>query len=332
MPLTLADVLQAAAQASLRSPLNPNRDLEAAEGFTAESVAAALAYRAPPPEHAPETGKSARAMKQAHARRLHDLGEPTTPPSVPRLKPGRRAYAPVPAFASSRAARRFVSAIAKDAPKFRARDWNARTWAGVRTAFHDTGGARARACLLELPRPLMLRATVAILHAQHARGDLAPGIDFSHITARGMVSCAVVLYRESRETSKRGFARVLVGVSQGMFAALFRNHTGGRSRETVHYTKQSLFATEIHGDKTRGGWVTSLARAGFCSMIQPPAEASPPELVGPSGYALGQFWITEAATKAPPSAPALEWLATSGALDGVTPGANLAPLARAAPS
>lgn len=315
---TLAETLHAAAQASLRSPLNPHRDLEAAELLTPEAVAAAMAHRPEPPEHERATGKSALAIKRAHARRLRDAGDATTPAEVPRVKPARVFHPSKPY--SSRRDRRFAAAIARsNNPRFAPRDWCDRTWSGVRTAFHDTGGARARALLDELPRPLALRARFGILSEQHARGDLAPGIDWTHITARGMVCCAVVLYRESVATSKRGFARVLVGVSQKMFASLFRNHAGDRTHAAPHYHRNSLFATEVRGDKNRGGWVVALARAGFVTMIQPPAEACPRELVGPSGYALGQFWITERASVEPPSVPILEALDRADALEAPSP-------------
>lgn len=307
----LAETLAAAARASLRNDANPHRDLEAAELLTTEAIAAELNHKPEPARHQPERGKSARAIKRAHRRRLAAAGDATTPAHVERCKP-----APVFRASRPRADRRFVAAIAKSSnPRFAPRDWCDRTWAGVRTAFHDTGGARASALLSELPRPLVLRARFAILYEQHARGDLSPGIDWSHITARGIVCCAVVLYRESIATRKRGFARVLVGVSQRMFSALFRNHAGDRTHATPHYSKGALFATEIHGDKTRGGWVVALARAGFVTMIQPPAEDCPRELVGPSGYALGQYWITERAEGEPPSVPILEALASAQALD-----------------
>ena len=309
----LSDALLSAARASLRSPLNPHRDLEAAELLTPESIAAELAFTPEPPSRPPVRGMSARSIRRAHARRLSEAGDAVTPIDIPREKPAR-------VWRPSRAQRRFVGAIARtNNPRFAPRDWCSRTWAGVRTGFHDTGGARICALLSELPRPLVLRARVAILFEQHARGDLSPGIDWSHITARGIACCAIVLYRESAETDKRGFARVLVGVSQKMFAALFRRHTGDRTKSTPHYTKGTLFATEIHGDKNRGGWVVALARAGFCTMIQPPAEASPRELVGPSGYALGQFWISERAAVELPIRRVLEVLANAYALDGPAP-------------
>jgi len=311
---SLAGVFAAAAQASLRAQ---GLDTEAG-AFTPEHAASLLgaaAQYAPAPRKSPA---AVRAIRRAHACEHEAAGDAVTPDEVPRARPRAPAWRPVKPWASSRSRRRFAAKVARSAnPRFSPRDWCDRTWAGVRVGFCDTGGTRARRMLFELPRALVLRACAAILHEQHARGDLSPGIDWSHITARGIAACAVVLYRESIPTRKRGFARVLVGVSQNMLAALFRNPQGGRTRPG-HYHRNSLFASEVHGDKTRGGWVRALERAGFVHIEQPPAEACPPELVGPSGFALGQYWMTERATIEPPPRAVVAWLVEGGAIEPAT--------------
>lgn len=266
-------------------------------------------------------------MRRAHASKLAAAGEPVTPPDVPRERPPASRWRPVKPWASQRSRARFLGKVAREAPRFAPRDWMDRTWSGVRAAFGDTGGQTARRLVCELPRELRRRAEAAVLLAQHGRGDTAHGIDWTHVTARGIACCAVVLYRESIGTRKRGFARVLVGVTQWMFAGLFRNPAGGRlegarastsrrhprdGRGAPHYHRNTLFATEVHGDKTRGGWMTCLARVGFFWSVQPDADAVPAAHVGPSGFALNQYWITERAALAPPAAVDLARLARAG--------------------
>ena len=322
-PSRLAEVFAAGMAASLRAQgLH-----EEADAVSVERVAAQLGTAAnltPAPRKGPE---ATRAVKRAHAAKLAAAGEAVTPAELPRERPPSKSWRPVKPWASQRSRARFLGKVARSAPRFAPRDWMDRTWSGVRVAFTDTGGTSARRAVCELPRELRRRAEAGILLAQHGRGDLSPGIDWTHVTARGIACCAVVLYRESIATRKRGFARVLVGVTQWMWAGLFRNPQGGRfeaarasgsrrhphdNRGAPHYHRNSLFATEIHGDKTRGGWMTCLARVGFFWSVQPDADAVPAAHVGPSGFALAQYWITERAALAPPEGADLARLALAG--------------------
>lgn len=310
--------------ASLRAQgLHEEADAVSVERVNAQLGAPGL-HRPAEPARSPE---ATRAVKRAHASKIASAGEPVTPPELPRERPPAPAWRPVKPWASQRSRARFLGKVAKHAPRFAPRDWMDRTWAGVRVAFNDTGGQSARRLVCELPRELRRRAEAAILLDQHARGDTARGIDWTHVTARGIACCALVLYRESIGTRKRGFARVLVGVTQWMFAGLFRNPQGGRfeaarasgsrrhprdGKGAPHYHRNTLFATEVHGDRTRGGWMTTLARVGFFWSVQPDADAVPAAHVGPSGFALNQYWITERAALAPPAEPDLARLAAAG--------------------
>lgn len=321
---SLAELFAGGIAASLR---NEGRH-EEADAVSVERVAAQLGehahVRPAEPKRSPE---ATRAVKRAHASKLAAAAEPVTPAELPRERPPRRAWQPVKPWSSQRSRARFLAKASKAAPRFAPRDWMDRTWSGVRVAFTDTGGQSARRLVCELPRELRRRCEAAILLAQHARGDRARGVDWTHVTARGIACCALVLYRESIGTRKRGFARVLVGVTQWMFAGLFRNPQGGRfeaarasaskrhardGKGAPHYHRNTLFATEIHGDKTRGGWMTCLERVGFFWSVQPDADAVPAAHVGPSGFALNQYWITERAALAPPDAPDLARLAAAG--------------------
>lgn len=322
---SLAELFAGGIAASLR---NEGRH-EEADALSVERVAAQLGtYGALRPEPEPKRSPEAtRAIRRAHASKVAAAGEAITPPELPRERPPASKWRPVKPWASQRSRARFLGKVAKHSPRFAPRDWMDRTWASVRVAFTDTGGQSARRAVCELPREPRRRVEAAILGEQHARGDLSPGVDWTHVTARGIACCAVVLWRESIGTKKRGFARVLVGVTQWMFAGLFRNPQGGRfeaaraaqsrrhprdAKGAPHYHRNTLFATEIHGDRTRGGWMTTLSRVGFFWSVQPDADAVPAAHVGPSGFALNQYWITERAALAPPAADDLARLARAG--------------------
>lgn len=280
------------------------------EGTTApsrEAIAEVLGAPAAPDPRPVQSHEAKHAQRRAHGARLAARGEELTQDERIDLRdlPRARAHRAVLPKRGSK----FFGAVARSAPKFSPHDWTDRVWAAVSFVFRTTSARRVEAAAAELPIAYRLRVLAAVLHEQTARGDERFTIDFGHITARGIIASALVLYRESLPTKKQGFARVLCGVSQRMFASLFINpQTGDR------YSVGSLFATEIHGDKTRAGWVRALERAGAVEIIQPPADCVPAEHVGPSGHALAQYWITARATLGAPRLPQIAILRLFGVL------------------
>lgn len=276
-----------------------------------EDVATQLAITeatpAPPPR---PSGPSVGSQKAAHRKRLEQLAEPATGDEHRAARderpPPRMRWRPIAAM-GRRSRERLILAVARSAPRFSPHDWSARAWGSVRAVFDGISGRRVELASLELPRSFRARVYAACLTEQRGRGDDRDGIDFAHITTRGIIASAIVLLRESVETRKRGFGRVLAGVSQAMFASLFRNPQTGRG-----YSVGTLFATEIHRDKERAGWVRALERAGAVEIIQPPGDVAPKEHVGPSGFALAQYWITERATIGAPRLPQIAILAAAG--------------------
>lgn len=303
--LDLAATLARAAQRNLRAQGASEEEIAA---FALPKVRAQLGAAGKRPASAKPRvgGKARRAIERRHGCKLAGAGEPTTPADVPRPRP-RPTFAPMKPWEARRSRQRLVAALARTgAPRFDPLDWTDRAWAVVESAFRTP--SRTPVLVAELPRCAAARARLAILVEQRQRGDDRDGIDWTHPTARGIAACALVLYRMSKPTKKRGFGRVLVGVSQEMFAALFRNVGRGRVRRPNKrkpwlrrvggYHINTLFATEVHGNRERGGWVKCLERAGFHFAVQPPAEITPEAFVGPSGYALGQYWLTERTTSA----------------------------------
>lgn len=274
---------------------------------TREEIAGVLGTPAAPDPRPVQSHEAKHAQRRAHGARLASRGEELTQDEridLRDLPPARAHRAVLPKRGS-----KFFGAVARSAPKFSPHDWTDRVWAGVSFVFRTTSARRVEHAAAELPIAFRLRALAAVAHEQRARGDERTAIDFAHITARGIIASALVLYRESLPTKKQGFARVLCGVSQRMFAALFVNpQTGDR------YSVGSLFATEIHGDKSRAGWVRALERAGAVEIIQPPADCVSAEHVGPSGHALAQYWITVRATLGAPRLPQIAILRAFGIL------------------
>ena len=261
-----------------------------------------------PPAREVSSAAAVVAQKHAHRRRMAELAEPAT--SAERKEAS--AKQPVEAvqwrpIRPPRATRRTMAAIARVAPKFSPRDWSDRVWAGNRAVFDTHLARKVEAAARELPIAYRMRVYAACLSEQRGRGDQREGIDFGHITTQGIVVAAIMLFREAVPTKKRGFARVLAGVSQNMIAAAFRNPQTGEA-----YSVGRLFATEIHGDKERAGWVRALARAQALQIIQPPPDVSAKEHVGPSGHALAQYWITERAVLGAPRCAQLAILASAG--------------------
>lgn len=274
---------------------------------TREEIAEVLGAPAATDPRPVQSHEAKHAQRRAHGARLASRGEELTQDERIDLRdlPRARAHRAVLPKRGSK----FFGAVARSAPKFSPHDWTDRVWAGVSFVFRTTSARRVEHAAAELPIAFRLRALAAVAHEQRARGDERTAIDFAHITARGIIASALVLYRESLPTQKQGFARVLCGVSQRMFAALFVNpQTGDR------YSVGSLFATEIHGDKSRAGWVRALERAGAVEIIQPPAHCVPAEHVGPSGHALAQYWITVRATLGAPRLPQIAILRAFGIL------------------
>jgi hypothetical protein len=270
-----------------------------------QEIAEVLGAPAAPDPRPALSHEAKSAIKVAHAGRMAQRSEELTPDEAIDVRdlPVQRAHR---ALVPKRGGK-FFGAVARSAPKFSPHDWTRRAWAGVSHVFRTTSAARVEAAARELPIAFRLRALAAVVHEQRERGNESTEIDFGHITARGIIACALVLFRESMPTKKQGFARVLCGVSQRMFAALFLNpQTGDR------YSVGSLFATEIHGNKSRAGWVRALERAGAVEIIQPPASCVPAEHVGPTGHALAQYWITARATLGAPRLPQIAILRLFG--------------------
>lgn len=199
-------------------------------------------------------------------------------------------------------------------------DWSADAWRIARSIVADRSGRVAQRWIAGLPRVYALRVRRAALAIERdAAGRLSPAWSWTHVRARRRVALAAVAWIESRDTKRRGMARILVGRGRASWAALFT--TASEHTDNPHRVSVSLlFATSHHGRETLDdcGDMRSLERTKALEIIQPPASVTPAEFVGRGRdgqpRALNQYWITERSTARKDAEP-LEELAAAEELD-----------------
>lgn len=111
--------------------------------------------------------------------------------------------------------------------------------------------------------------------------------------ARACVAIAWLVYSLGRDTRRRGFARVLDGVSRGVIAALLPNPSTGEAYTVSHIAATSNDAGRAGPNDC--GALVALHRAGALFKQQPDAADVPAALVGPSGYAFNVYLVSELA-------------------------------------
>lgn len=244
----------------------PGTDLAAAiagaSGQPIDAVRALLGLPAAPP---PELETTSRAPGMAHDRRVAvvaegDRSEPGASLERPRARPldpsGTRGGWVGDLQASGRGAMRPL-------------DWTADEYAAAETLSRSPRAAARALC--GLPPEYARRVELAALaYERQEDGRRLPTRTWCHVVARRIVALAVVLWRVSRSSRRRGMARIVVGRTRGMFASLFRNvFTGAR------LSISSLFATQHHDGASRWdcGDMVALARSGAIWKAQPPASS-----------------------------------------------------------
>ncbi len=267
-------------------------------------LAAALERQTPLVAPRPSTpdAKSRRERKLDAAAEPSGFREPIRP----------RARAPVPRDNPRR--RRFLSELGRRGVRACSpTDVPGRVYAGVQTIISGRGdwsapvdrdvddergmGQRAAWALAELPREYAhrLRGAATGTAAGERKRDL------SHIVARVTVAIGWAYWQLAVRTRRHGFNRVVVGLPRGVVASLCRNPITGK-----RYAVSTLFATS-YGKGRKGaddcGAVVKLRRARAVYAEQPPADAMPARLVGPSGFAYGLTWISERAAAPVDDAP-----------------------------
>lgn len=260
-----------------------------------EALAAYDARRSPGPAPTPTPSvASVRAQRVAARRKIDKGAEPVTPRGMPRAARPRR-FDPLPPAASrarARLARWTREADARGAPAFRPTDWTERAIVGARALMAGTRRDLEHA-IAALPRCYARRVLRAALGTHDLDGvrRAAPLRTLTSCYARRTIALGWAIYVDAHETRRHGFARVLDGVSLGMLSALLgRNDDTGRP-----WAISTLNGTAINSSARGRGNVRALIDAGAVHAVQPSAAASPAQHVGPSGYALNQYWIGERA-------------------------------------
>lgn len=230
---------------------------------------------------------SQRGAYRAQQRALDAAAEESAAPSK---KPPRRGLAPA-------ARGKFLTrARERGCEQMAPLDWIRDDYAAAHLAL--AGPSRALAALAALPRCYAQRVERAALgRVRDERGFAVATRSLDSIVARRIVAAAVVMWRASKTSRRRGHARIVVGRTRGMLAALFQNPQRARS-----VSVSTLFATS-HGAHRRGEWdcgaIVALQRSGALWAHQPPAACASPAFVGRDrngiARAFNEYHITERA-------------------------------------
>jgi hypothetical protein len=276
---TIADALEELARAC--GHLDPELEARLAE-MRAQEKARAL----PSPQVVP-TGYAAQA--RAHDERV-DHAIPGGSHDPPRIAPSRRRRA-TPAEESPRR-KRFLSELTRrGARACRPRDVPPRVQAITTEIMCDPTGRAGERYICETPNGYAVRSLVCAIEG---------GRPLTHVQARATLALAWFFWTMGRSTRRRGFARVSDDIPIGTVRAVIRNPVTGQP-----YSRSGLCATSW-GKRRRGrhqcGALTRLRRHGLIFRVQPPAGVVPLALVGPSGYAFAQTWISVEAAYVQPEA------------------------------
>jgi hypothetical protein len=274
--MTLADRIEAAARAS--GPLSPELEAQLAEMRALELAGKPLtrAQVMPPP--------ASLAQRRAHEKRLDDaIREGSDDPRrIPLAKPRRGLHRRKRAEPSERYRRHLGELARRGARACRPGEVPNRVHRMVAWNQSDASAGAAGRLLEEMPRAY--RETTV-------REACAGGRPLTHVQARTTVSIAWFWLKMGRATSRRGFALVVDNIPMGTVRAVVRNPVTGQP-----YSRAGLCATSWGKNRREdhhSGAMARLRRAGLIFRIQPPAGVVPLALVGPSGYAFAQTWISE---------------------------------------
>lgn len=277
---TIADFCEAGARAC--GPLTPEEEAHYAEMRRRELAGEPLV----PPQVSP--ARSSAAQRRAHEARLDDAipGGSHDPAGIAaRRRP--RATRP---RESARYQRHLGELGRRGARACRPQDVPRRVWGVIGSIQADPSGRAGARILEELPPAYAFRVY---------RAATVGGRPLSQVGARTTISLAWFFWIMGRDTKRRGFARVSDAIPMGTLRAVIRNPVTGQP-----YSRAGLCATSWGRSRKadhHAGALTRLRRAGALLRIQPPAGLVPLALVGPSGYAFAQTWISvDAAYGEPP--------------------------------
>jgi len=243
----------------------------------------------PAPRAAP--GATRVRVPAAVARRERaELAEHAEPTEARTRRPGK----PRPAERSATRGAFLTTAAARGCPRMDGLDWLPTDFATMRAL--ERSPRRCLEALAALPRVYALRVRRAALAIERVNGELRPARSLEHIRARRIVALAVVMWRASRTSRRNGFARILVGRTQGMLATLTHNPA-----TLAPYSVSMLFGTQHHGGRSiyDCGDVEALERSMALWCHQPPAMAVPARFRGRdrdgTERAFAEYHFTEAA-------------------------------------
>lgn len=262
-----------------------------ASGQPVDQVRAVLGT---PPPAPPALEATSAAPARAHDRRVAVVAETDrAPEGVPLERPPHRPLTPV----GSRGA--WVAELqASGRGGMRPLDWTREDYAAAELLSRSRAAAARALC--GLPPEYARRVELAALaYERQPDGRRLPTRTWAHVRARRVLALAVILWRCSRSSRRRGMARIVVGRTRGMFASLFRNvFTGKRLSES------SLFATQHHTGRSRWdcGDMVALCRAGAVWKAQPPASSVPEAFRGKDrngiARAFNEYHLTRAVAAA----------------------------------
>lgn len=113
------------------------------------------------------------------------------------------------------------------------------------------------------------------------------------IHGRKTIAVAVLLWRLARPTRRLGMAALVEGLSRSMISRAIWCPTTGRGYgpEAIYQRSNPTCALDVYGP------IPALVDSGALLAVQPPADCTSPIYVGPSGYALAQYWIGRACVR-----------------------------------
>lgn len=230
-----------------------------------DAVRAALGAHGAPPAAPPS-----RAVVRAERARVEAAGEPVPPELRGTVAAPRR---PRRARATRSEAFR-TGAMERGAPRMAPLDWTPEDFATWRAV--NRNASSARAALATLPPVYARRVELAALGmVRQDDGTRRPSRTWAHVQARRIVALAVVVYRASSPSKRRGMARVLRGRVRGQFGTLAGVNPGTGEAYSV--------GTFFHVNDRRPwdcGAMVALHRAGALWRHQPPAACVEPAYKG----------------------------------------------------